>query len=72
MVFHMSFNAPSSFFTECFTLSGFEQIRHVIKFDLLVDQLEDSLVSKLILKCLVTYDYSRELKSDTVTYSIFH
>lgn len=40
MVFHMSFNAPSFFFTECFTLSGFEQIRHVIEFDLLVDQLE--------------------------------
>lgn len=36
----MSFNAPSFFFTEFFTLSGFEQIRHVIEFDLLVDQLE--------------------------------
>lgn len=44
----MSLKVPSSFFKDFFffIFSGFEQKRHVIEFDLLVDQLEDSLVSK--------------------------
>lgn len=43
----MSLKVPSSFFKDFFFIfSGFEQKRHVIEFDLLVDQLEDSLVSK--------------------------